>query len=73
MVTTVVTTGWLGALGSGFVSGDRARRKQVFHGFFDRSAEVDLDSLGHVFPEEGGGITRMICCYFILLFRYTKA
>lgn len=25
------------------------------------------------FPEEGGGVTGMICCYFILLFGYTKA
>lgn len=46
MVTTVVTTGCLGALGSDFVTGDSARRKQLFHGLFERSAEVDLDSLG---------------------------
>lgn len=46
MVATVVATGCLGTLGSGFVTGDSARRKQACHGLLERSAEVDLDSLG---------------------------
>lgn len=63
----------MGALVSGCVTGDRARGKQVFRWLFERSAgEVDLDSSGHAFPEEGGGITQMICCYFVLLFGYSK-
>lgn len=58
---------------SGYVAGERARRKQVFCWLIERSAQVeDLDSSGHAFPEEGGGITEMICCYFILLFGYVK-
>lgn len=62
-----------GALVSGYVTGNRARGKQVFRWLFERSAgEVDLDVSGHAFPEEGGGITQMICCYFVLLFGYTK-
>lgn len=74
-LATAVTAGcWgNGCLVSGYVTGERARGKQVFCWLFERSAkEVDLDSLGHAFPEEGGGITEMICCYFILLFGYTK-
>lgn len=59
---------------SGCVIGHRARGKsQVFRWLFERSAEkMDLDSMGHAFPKEGGGITQMICCYFVLLFGYTK-
>lgn len=63
----------MGALVSGYVAGNRARGKQVFRWLFEISAEeVDLDSSGHAFLEEGGGITQLICCYFVVLFGYTK-
>lgn len=72
-LSAAVTAGRAGALVSGYVTGNRARGKQVFRWLFERSAgEVDLDVSGHEFPEEGGGITQMICCYFVLLFGYTK-